>query len=265
MTPPSDRTRKKLPSSPRRAPSGPRVKYSASCSCAPRPGFPGAARLQPAAGFTLLELLAAVAIVGVLAALLMAGLSRAKSSATGAVCLGNLRQLATATVSYMADNSQQYPASNNWAYQLLPYLADRPGTLADGTLYFSSISPKSSVFFCPGADRQTLNGNTAKYRYGSGVIAYGINATTVANAAQSVPITPWVLQASNEKLKLSRLMLYGEGNLLNLFWGDDARCAEGRHGPGMNVAFCDFHVEHVPYRLTDPNFQNLYFGYDRFK
>lgn len=216
-------------------------------------------------GFTLLELLAAVAIIGVLAALLIAGLSRVKGSATGAACLGNLRQLANATASYMADNSQQYPESNNWAYQLLPYLADRPGTLAEGQLYFANISPKSSVFFCPGADRNSLNGNTPKYRYGSGVIAYGINATMVANAAQPVPRTPWVLQASDERLKLSRLMLYGEGNLLNLFSGDDARCAEGRHGQGMNVAFCDFHVEHVPYRLTDPNFQNLYFGYDRFK
>jgi prepilin-type N-terminal cleavage/methylation domain-containing protein len=54
--------------------------------------------------FTLVELLVVVAIIGLLAAMLLPALSRAKAGAKQASCLGNLRQLEAAFQMYAADN-----------------------------------------------------------------------------------------------------------------------------------------------------------------
>lgn len=57
------------------------------------------------AGFTLIELLLVIAILAVLAALLLPGLSRGRASAQRAQCVGNLRQLGLATHMYWDDNN----------------------------------------------------------------------------------------------------------------------------------------------------------------
>ena len=63
-------------------------------------------------GFTLLELLVSVAIVGVLAALLIPAASQAYAQSSLAVSAGNLRQLAAGTSSYLADNQHTF-----WKYR----------------------------------------------------------------------------------------------------------------------------------------------------
>ena len=54
--------------------------------------------------FTLIELLVVIAIIAILMAILMPALSTAKKIATGAVCQGNVRSLATGWVMYADDN-----------------------------------------------------------------------------------------------------------------------------------------------------------------
>jgi prepilin-type N-terminal cleavage/methylation domain-containing protein/prepilin-type processing-associated H-X9-DG protein len=56
-------------------------------------------------GFTLVELLVAVAIMAILAALLLPSLARGKSSAQRARCVSNLRQLGLASQMYWDDNN----------------------------------------------------------------------------------------------------------------------------------------------------------------
>jgi prepilin-type N-terminal cleavage/methylation domain-containing protein/prepilin-type processing-associated H-X9-DG protein len=56
------------------------------------------------AAFTLIELLTVVAVIGILSALLLPALARAKSSAYQAHCAGNLRQLTIAGHMYWDDN-----------------------------------------------------------------------------------------------------------------------------------------------------------------
>lgn len=57
-----------------------------------------------AEAFTLVELLVAIAVVGLLAALLLPGLGRAKATAAGARCASNLRQLGLAARMYWDDH-----------------------------------------------------------------------------------------------------------------------------------------------------------------
>lgn len=66
-------------------------------------------RFLPRSGFTLLEMLVTVAIVGVLAALAAAGLGKARESAQVTAATNQIRQVGAAVLNYAADNGSQLP------------------------------------------------------------------------------------------------------------------------------------------------------------
>jgi prepilin-type N-terminal cleavage/methylation domain-containing protein len=97
-------------------------------------------------GFTLVELLVVLAIIGILAALILTPLSRAREKARKATCINNLRQI-TAAVRMYADDSNQFvpPPSQNpdrvWgAYKefMKQYVALR-----------GASSQRDALFACP--------------------------------------------------------------------------------------------------------------------
>lgn len=61
------------------------------------------------AGFSLVELMVVIAIIGILAGLLLPALNAARQRAYSTVCIGNLRQLYTAFHLYSMDNSDFVP------------------------------------------------------------------------------------------------------------------------------------------------------------
>ena len=66
-------------------------------------------RLHPSA-FSLVELLVVVGIIGVVAALLLTAVARARGQAQRVACSSNLRQIGQAFIAYAADNNGSFPA-----------------------------------------------------------------------------------------------------------------------------------------------------------
>lgn len=100
-------------------------------------GDAGAGRAErgAAGGFSLVEMLVAVAIIAGLAALLMPGVLAVREAARRTQCGNNLRQIGIGFHQYHAardcfpNNVSAGPIRHHWCAQILPYLDERP--LAD--------------------------------------------------------------------------------------------------------------------------------------
>lgn len=81
------------------------------------------------AGFTVLEMLVVIAVIGILAAMLWPVINSASESSNAAKCLGNLRQIASIMNLYISDNNGSIPPGRNgvntgadtWYSNLTPY------------------------------------------------------------------------------------------------------------------------------------------------
>ncbi len=107
-------------------------------------------------GFTVLELLVVVLIIGLLAALLFPALNRARAAAKTAQCLGNLRQIALAVQMYVNDSNGRLPVLQNRA-------STTNAVPALDTVLLPYVAGKAGVFDCPADSRDLFTTTGTSY------------------------------------------------------------------------------------------------------
>lgn len=119
-----------------------------------------------ARGFTLVDVLVTIAVVGVLIAILLPSLSSVRETAHQVVCRSNVRQLAIGNAMYAEANADTIPrtativalnGSGNQSFETitLRFGTDSPGSFQGagwdglGLLYVNEYLPAPKIFYCP--------------------------------------------------------------------------------------------------------------------
>lgn len=105
---------------------------------------------RPEAGFTLMELLTATAVMAVLAALLLSTLAGARDQVGRTSCLNNLRQIGIASFIYAQDFGMMYPALEGSPSG--PGRIRIPQDKPDGAgMLYPRYTGSLEIFGCPGS------------------------------------------------------------------------------------------------------------------
>jgi prepilin-type N-terminal cleavage/methylation domain-containing protein len=146
------------------------------------PGFLPPHRRPAQPGFTLVELLVVLAIIGLLATLLLPALGRARHQARGVACLSNLRQIGYAFSFYRDENADHFPDRRDLKSLLgyRPWSDWPPSDPRAGWagLVLSNGLGLTTVWTCPGTQTAVLRGSIQAQQ------AYATNANgTLARAS----------------------------------------------------------------------------------
>lgn len=192
-------------------------------------------RLRPSrSAFTLVELLAVIAIIGVLIGMLVAVVSHVRESARRSTCVSNLRQLGSAVLLYVQDNRGHLPlASENATQRGWDYFLGSTGHIAAARVGGRWVSP---VFGCPAS--RAASGNDL-------LTTYGMNGTLTGS---SVPVLFGRIEQPSATLLMADGTPLTDGTFNVAFW-QSANKPAAAHGASANLLYADGHV--APRLVTD--------------
>ena len=198
-------------------------------------------------GFTLVELLVVIGVIGLLAALLFPVFANARARATGASCAGNLRQLHDAFVMYAQDNNDYLPAFWNKTNPNEGGPAYKVEYGADLVRAVQPYARSANIWFCPSdpfAHTESLAGGV-QHRYSS--YFYALPQSTNS-------VSPVNVDASNRPV-FSRIGPSNVRLLTDHLWpcksdNDPNDESPYSHGGRYNAVFLDGHL--TSFRYDDP-------------
>lgn len=199
------------------------------------------------AGFTVVELLAILAILTVLAALVLPALARAQERSRTVSCLGHMKKIGQALLLHAQDRGGQFPRSSHsaganretaWATSIAPYLGAKEGE--------ATAAWVNREFRCP------ANTNASPTAY-----SYGLNVFFELQPGDSYVGRPATWRRTMQVPSPGRTILLAEvatasaGMTADHFmchqWSSTAAArnavAGERHSGGSHYLFVDGHVE----------------------
>jgi len=212
-------------------------------------------RSQPGkGGFTLVELLVAIAIVMVLAALAFVVIRSSTASAHRATCVNIMRQYGLAMNGYLGDNHNmlpsiqvnlqkpfyRHPTDHHIFAKMYPYLGlerqSKPTALPD-ELVCPAWRKRFPNWNSDGTG--TVAGNAYFMNQDQSVNGRRIYGTQSNQSTQYGPMSYAVVANGTEKTPASRILFLADGH-------HPTEKIDPVHGKRRSYLFLDFHVESLP-------------------
>lgn len=192
-------------------------------------------------GFTLIEILIVLTIIGILAALLFPAFERARESARRVSCQSNLHQISLAVQMYTQNNNETLPGTTvipgyPWADKILPYvktpsLFECPSTRSPYGEYQPGSHEPDSSESPPVRKHGSYNYNfISRERIRLSQFLYPSETLVLVDGGGA--ITSMISEF--EEVEIDEELLETSG-------------IDPRHDDGGNVAFVDGHIKWVPY------------------
>jgi prepilin-type processing-associated H-X9-DG protein/prepilin-type N-terminal cleavage/methylation domain-containing protein len=246
--------------------------------------------LRGLAAFTIIELLVAIAVIGILSGLLVPGLRYARRAAHSAMCKSNLRQLGIAMALYVQCNGGKCMPISNDGGNLSFWFGRRPAPFGEpgyrdydrtkGYLY-EYLGVTRAVEQCPTMDahKRAADGKLVGYAYNwrnditAGLVTEGENKyiTYYTKGVDDTILYDYIenpscfaLFADGARVSRGGAAYYTPAGTVEENYyldppgpGNEDCGVHFRHNGKANVLFADFHVEEMVPRETSPTGDGL--------